>query len=68
VLVSHEIPDVFYISQRIAMIDEGRIVFAGTPEELKQCAVPAVRQFVDAASFDRDLSEKHNSSAGVEVS
>lgn len=68
VLVSHEIPDVFYISQRIAMIDEGRIVFAGTPEELRQSAVPVVREFVDAASFDNNTSEKHNVCAGVEGS
>ena len=54
VLVSHEIPDVFYISQRIAMIDEGRIMFAGTPEELQQSADPVVRQFVGAASFDKE--------------
>jgi len=46
VLVSHEIPDVFYISQRIAMIDEGRIIFAGTPEELRQSPDPIVQQFI----------------------
>ena len=60
VLVSHEIPDVFYISQRIAMIDEGRIVFAGTPEDLRQSAVPVVREFIGAASFDGNPSEKFN--------
>ena len=60
VLVSHEIPDVFYISQRIAMIDEGRIVFAGTPEELRQSANPVVRQFVDAARFDVNPSGEFN--------
>ena len=27
ILVSHEIPDIFFISQRIAMLDEGRIIF-----------------------------------------
>jgi phospholipid/cholesterol/gamma-HCH transport system ATP-binding protein len=46
VLVSHEIPDVFSISQRIAMIDEGRIIFAGTPEELQLSPNPVVQQFV----------------------
>jgi phospholipid/cholesterol/gamma-HCH transport system ATP-binding protein len=30
VMVSHDIPDVFYISQRIAMLDEGRIIFQGS--------------------------------------
>ena len=29
VVVSHEIPDIFYISQRIAMLNEGRILFRG---------------------------------------
>jgi ABC-type transporter Mla maintaining outer membrane lipid asymmetry ATPase subunit MlaF len=48
------------------MIDDGRIVFAGTPEELQRSVVPVVRQFVDAARFDRDTSEKHNIDAGVE--
>jgi phospholipid/cholesterol/gamma-HCH transport system ATP-binding protein len=35
VMVSHEIPDVFYISQRIAMLDEGRIVFQGSPDAIR---------------------------------
>jgi phospholipid/cholesterol/gamma-HCH transport system ATP-binding protein len=46
VLVSHEIPDVFYISQRIAMLEEGRIIFAGTPEALQQSPDPVVQQFI----------------------
>jgi phospholipid/cholesterol/gamma-HCH transport system ATP-binding protein len=66
VLVSHEIPDVFYISQRIAMIDEGRIIFAGTPEQLHQSANPVVRQFVDAARFDVNPSGEFNICPRVE--
>ncbi len=50
VLVSHEIPDVFYISQRIAMIDEGRIIFAGTPEALQQSPIPIIREFIGCSS------------------
>lgn len=46
VLVSHEIPDVFYISQRIAMLEEGRIIFAGTPEALRQSPDPVVQAFI----------------------
>jgi phospholipid/cholesterol/gamma-HCH transport system ATP-binding protein len=66
VLVSHEIPDVFYISQRIAMIDEGRIIFAGTPEQLHRSANPVVRQFVDAARFDMNPSGEFNICPQVE--
>ncbi len=46
VMVSHEIPDVFYISQRIAMLDNGRIVFQGSPEEIQQSTEPVIRQFI----------------------
>lgn len=46
VLVSHEIPDVFYISQRIAMLEEGRIIFIGTPDELRRSQDPVIRSFI----------------------
>lgn len=35
VLISHEIPDVFFISNRILALYDKRIVFQGTPEELE---------------------------------
>jgi phospholipid/cholesterol/gamma-HCH transport system ATP-binding protein len=46
VLISHEIPDVFYFSQRIAMLHEGNIIFAGSPNELQHLDDPVVREFV----------------------
>ncbi len=46
VMVSHEIPDVFYISQRIAMLDQGRILFEGSPEEIQNSTEPVIRQFL----------------------
>jgi phospholipid/cholesterol/gamma-HCH transport system ATP-binding protein len=35
ILVSHEIPDVYFISNRILALYDRRIVFQGTPEELE---------------------------------
>ena len=35
ILVSHEIPDVYFISNRILALYERKIVFQGTPEELE---------------------------------
>ena len=35
VLISHEIPDVYFISNRILVLYDGKIVFQGTPEELE---------------------------------
>ena len=46
IIVSHEIPDVFYISQRIAMLDEGKIMFEGTPDEIQKCKNPSVINFI----------------------
>lgn len=46
VMVSHEIPDVFYISQRIAMLEKGRIIFQGRPEDIQESREPVIRQFI----------------------
>lgn len=46
IMVTHEIPDIFYIAQRILMLDEGRIVFSGTPEEIQKSMIPVVHQFI----------------------
>ncbi|MFP4316286.1 MAG: ATP-binding cassette domain-containing protein [Desulfovibrionales bacterium] len=45
VLVSHDIPDVFYISNRTALIEEGKILFQGSPIEIEQSQHPVVVQF-----------------------
>ncbi|HOO40545.1 MAG TPA: ATP-binding cassette domain-containing protein [Syntrophales bacterium] len=36
ILVSHEIPDVYFISNRILALYDRKIVFQGTPEELEE--------------------------------
>ncbi|NNL77026.1 MAG: ATP-binding cassette domain-containing protein [Desulfobacterales bacterium] len=54
VIVSHEIPDVFFISQRVAMIDGGRIIFEGTPEEIQQVTTPAVKSFIQGLESPHD--------------
>jgi phospholipid/cholesterol/gamma-HCH transport system ATP-binding protein len=46
VLVSHEIPDVFFISQQVAMLDEGKIIFNGTATELQESGDPVIQQFL----------------------
>lgn len=46
VVVSHEIPDVFHISQRIAMLNNGRILFEGSPDEIQRTVVPEIRNFI----------------------
>jgi phospholipid/cholesterol/gamma-HCH transport system ATP-binding protein len=54
IIISHEIPDVFFISQRVAMMDAGRICFEGTPEEIQQTADPVVRSFIQGLESPHD--------------
>ncbi len=46
VVVSHEIPDIFYISQRVAMLEAGKIIMEGKPEEIMASKIPLVQQFI----------------------
>ncbi len=46
VIVTHDLNFALYLSDRIAMIHEGRIVQVGTPEEIRSSTNPIVRGFV----------------------
>ena len=48
VLISHEIPDVFFISGRILALYDGKIVFQGTPEELEEFEHPFQDELVQS--------------------
>ena len=56
VMVSHEIPDVFFISQRIAMLDRGQIIFQGSPQEIQSSTVPVIRQFIRGQEPESEAS------------
>ncbi|WP_373499727.1 ATP-binding cassette domain-containing protein [Desulfococcus sp.] len=46
VVVSHEIPGIFYISQRIAMIDGGRIIFEGSADKIQLSENTIIQEFI----------------------
>lgn len=46
VVVSHDIPEVFSISQKVAMLEKGKILFKGTHEEIERCEDPVVQRFI----------------------
>ncbi|RKX58199.1 MAG: diguanylate cyclase [Thermodesulfobacteriota bacterium] len=64
ILVSHDIPDVLFISNRVAIIDSCRIPFQGTPMELEQSENPVVQQFIKGQASLKDeltgLNTKQN--------
>jgi len=47
VVVTHELPSAFLIADRITMLDKGKVLFVGAPEEIKQSTNERVRQFLD---------------------
>ena len=48
-LVSHDIPEVFSISDKVIWLDEGRLKFKGTPEMLQSNDDSALRTFLSRA-------------------
>lgn len=46
VIVSHDIPHIFTISQRVAMIDQGKIIYLGKSDGIFQTDNEAVKAFI----------------------
>ncbi len=59
-VVSHDRDLAFGIAHRIAMLDEGRIVAIGTPQEIKHNPDPRVQHFLSASIAQAKLMGHHN--------
>lgn len=46
VMISHDIPDVFFISNRILILYESKVIFQGTYRELDQLEHPMVDEYI----------------------
>ena len=47
VVITHDMPSAYRISDRIAMLYEGGVRFVGTPSELREVEDPVVRGFIE---------------------
>ncbi|TAJ26333.1 MAG: ATP-binding cassette domain-containing protein [Nitrospirae bacterium] len=54
IVVTHDLDTAYRVADRIVMIASGRILFDGTPDELRRSAVPAIREFLDPGSMPPD--------------
>lgn len=45
-IISHEIPEIFEVADKVAMLHNGIIVETGSPEEIKNSSDPVVKQFI----------------------
>jgi phospholipid/cholesterol/gamma-HCH transport system ATP-binding protein len=46
IAVTHDMVSAYKISDRMAMLHDGRIIFTGTPDEVRNCPDPVVQQFI----------------------
>src|SRR5437867_3150164 len=49
VFVTHDVREGLLLGTRLGLMHEGRLVFLGTPEEVRQSSDPQVNQFMEAA-------------------
>ena len=55
IIVTHDMETAFAVSNRVAMINNGSVIFSGTPEELKASNDSFVRNFIEGnAPVDED--------------
>ncbi|HTZ17849.1 MAG TPA: ABC transporter ATP-binding protein [Dissulfurispiraceae bacterium] len=57
IVVSHEVPEIFDISDKVAILDEGVIVESGTPDNIVRSDNPTVQSFV-ARGYPANRMEK----------
>jgi phospholipid/cholesterol/gamma-HCH transport system ATP-binding protein len=50
IVVTHDLQSAFKVSDRFAMLNEGKIVFEGTPDQVRSTTNPLVRQFIEGSS------------------
>jgi phospholipid/cholesterol/gamma-HCH transport system ATP-binding protein len=55
VMVSHEIPEIFAIADRVAVLHDGQIRVVGTPGEVQRSADPVVRRFIHGEVEERPV-------------
>jgi len=59
IVVTHELASAFLIADRMLMIDKGNILAFGTRDEMQNCKVPRVRQFLDRVP-EPEVAEEMN--------
>jgi phospholipid/cholesterol/gamma-HCH transport system ATP-binding protein len=54
IVVTHDMVSCYHIADRVALLNEGRVYFYGTTEDLKQTRDPVIRDFVDGRSDEAE--------------
>jgi phospholipid/cholesterol/gamma-HCH transport system ATP-binding protein len=54
IVVTHDMISCYHIADRVALLNEGKRYFYGTPDDLRATQDPIIRNFVDGRSQDDD--------------
>jgi phospholipid/cholesterol/gamma-HCH transport system ATP-binding protein len=46
VVVTHDLRSAFHVADRLCLLHEGKVIFNGTPDEIRESPDPLVRQFI----------------------
>ncbi|MFP4381428.1 MAG: ABC transporter ATP-binding protein [Candidatus Sumerlaeia bacterium] len=55
IMVSHEIPEVFNISDRVAVLHEGKIIYQGDGDSIHECDDRRVQQLIQGKEKEEDV-------------
>ncbi|MBI1798359.1 MAG: ABC transporter ATP-binding protein [Candidatus Eisenbacteria bacterium] len=50
IVVTHDLISAYHVADRLAMLHGGKIVFSGTPDQVRATTDPMVRQFIEGSS------------------
>src|SRR5947207_14491374 len=56
IVVTHDMHSAFKVGDRIVMLNDGHIVFDGTPEEIQKSQDPVVKRFVLGEASEQELA------------
>jgi phospholipid/cholesterol/gamma-HCH transport system ATP-binding protein len=56
IVVTHDMASAFKVADRIVMLHQGKIVFDGTPEEIRATKDPIVHHFVNGEASEEELA------------
>jgi phospholipid/cholesterol/gamma-HCH transport system ATP-binding protein len=56
ITVTHDMASAYKIADRIVMLQDGHIVFDGTPDEIQVSQIPVVRRFVRGEADEQELA------------
>lgn len=60
IIISHEIPEIFDVADRVAMLHNGKVEVVGTPDEIKKSDDLIVKQFLTGEdSYDSTVEVRH---------